>query len=53
MSSQPIETREPLDESITEEQIQQLIAERAAEGMECRVEAEGGQRVLVCVLPAL
>lgn len=48
MDRQPTETREPLDSGLSEQQIQQLIAERSEDGGECRVVEEGEQKVLVC-----
>ena len=46
-------TREPIKDSIIDEQLEALISERASEGIECHVEVADGQRVLVCVLPDL
>ena len=48
MNGQPSETREPLDDGLTDEEIQKLITERTEEGGDCRVTEEGGQRVLIC-----
>lgn len=52
MSPESTETKEPLDDSITPEQIQQLIAERKSAGAEsCEAVTENGQRFLVCKWP--
>lgn len=46
-------TNEPLDDEISEEEIQQLIAERESQGASCQVENKDGGRVLVCDWPDL
>jgi hypothetical protein len=54
MNSQPVEIREPLPDDVTDEQIAQRKAEHEALGAQnCRVEEEGGQKILVCTYPAL
>ena len=52
MNSEPVVAREPLDEAISDEQIQQLIAERMAAGAtSSQVEEIDGQKVLVTRYP--
>jgi galactokinase/mevalonate kinase-like predicted kinase len=47
-------TKEPLDNAITQEEIDRLIAERKSAGAtSCRVVTEGGQRLLVTEWPEL
>lgn len=54
MNAENTETREPLDDAITDDQIQRLIDERVATGAEnCNVLTENGQRFLVCTYPPL
>ena len=53
MNSQSEETWEPLDASLTDEQIQKLINERKKLGVNCRVATKDGQRFLVCNMPPL
>lgn len=54
MNSEGAEIRHPLDDAITDEQIQELIAEQVRNGAEnCRVITEDGQRFLVCHLPPI
>ena len=54
MNSRPVEMKQPLDDAITDEQIQQLITEKEGAGAEnCRVVTENGQRFLVWTWPAL
>lgn len=50
---QDVETREPIDDNVSEEGIKRLIAERSRNGVRCRVVKENGKRFLVCVSPAL
>ena len=54
MSSQPAETKEPLAEGITAEEIEKLIAERKEQGASsCEVVMENNERFLVCQWPPL
>ena len=53
MNSKPAETREPLDDSLTDEQTQALISERERNGASCEVVTEDGKKILVCVWPPL
>lgn len=54
MNSEPVETKEPLSDEITPEQIQALIAERRNAGAtSCVLVAESDQRFLVCQWPPL
>lgn len=53
MNSEPVKTREPLDDSLTPEQIQALIDERERNGASCEVVTEDGQKILVCLWPPL
>ena len=51
--SEGVETKEPIGHEIPDERIQRLIAERARNGVKCRVVTENGQRFLVCLSPPL
>ena len=54
MASEPSHQRQPLADDITDEQIQQLIAEKERNGAEnCRVVTEDGQRFLLWTWPAV
>ena len=54
MDSQPAETKEPLPDEITTEQIQMLIDERIGTGAtSCDVVTENDKRFLVCRFPPL
>ena len=54
MNAEPTETREPLADDITAEQIQQLIDERTGTGAtNCEVVTENNKRILVCKYPPL
>jgi galactokinase/mevalonate kinase-like predicted kinase len=52
MGGQSATTKEPLDDAITQPQIDRLIAERKAAGATgCQVVTEGNKRFLVCQWP--
>jgi hypothetical protein len=52
--SEPVTTREPLTNDVTDAQIQRLIAERKSAGaVDVVVESRGNQRVLVATWPRL
>ncbi len=54
MNAKTTETREPLADEITPEQIKQLIAERKGTGAtSCEVVTENDKRFLVCRFPPL
>ncbi len=53
MNSKPAETKEPLADNITPEEIEKLKAERTREGAACRVVTENNKRFLVCQWPPL
>ena len=54
MNSKSVETREPLADEITEEQIKQFIDEKKGAGAtSCKVEKENDKRFLVCQWPPL
>ena len=54
MNSQPVDMKLPLDNGITDDQIAQLKAEKAAEGAtNIRVIEENGQKFLVYRYPPL
>ena len=54
MNPQSRETREPLADDITKEQIKQLIDERKGTGAtSCEVVTENNKRILVCQYPPL
>ncbi len=54
MNAETTETREPLADDITPEQIKQLIDERKGTGAtSCEVVTENNKRILVCQYPPL
>ena len=53
MVSQTAQTKQPISDDITDEQIQQLIDERGRLGATCKVVKENNQRFLVCEWPPL
>ena len=54
MNAETTETREPLADDITLEQIEQLIEERKGTGAtSCEVVTENDKRIIVCQWPPL